>query len=92
LIWLTINPAAQQGWQGDQPKGAVRIELDTEQARPWRYYGREAGYPDEYLGRLTRRGFGDSYNWYVTDRAVARDAWVVAERTATGAILWERQP
>lgn len=88
LVWLTTNPTARQEWQADQPKGAVRIELRVEDARPWKHYARDEGFPPEYLRLLARSG-GNHGEWYVVERPIPRAEWVVVERTTTGQILFD---
>jgi hypothetical protein len=72
-------------------KRRVRITVDVDDAKHWPPWSREQGIKEEVDRAMAIATGGDLDSWYVVERPVYDDEWVIVEDLQTGTVLWNRK-
>ena len=69
-------------------KHAIRISIDIDDAQHWPAWSRSHKIQKGWYRALAK--FGDPQSWYVVERCITQDDWIIIEDVQKGEVLWEK--
>jgi len=101
VVWLTVRKDPFGNGLGDgsdirigkqtfkgTDKTRVRITVDIHDAQQWPRWSKNHGIKSSWYKALAGASKGDPRWWYVVERPIYYDEWIIAEDIKTGEILW----
>jgi len=102
VVWITNHILFNQGcidlsnkrrlpkeFKENYDKHAIRITIDISDAQHWPIWSCKHKIKKGWYRRLARSG--DPQSWYVVERCITQDDWIIIEDVQKGEVLWEKQ-